>query len=424
MNKPTFALREKLTPIQLGTYERARGNWTFQPFTPANLAHAGLILDKLLPGHDDESLAKKQVLNCSRTAARALSAEAGIYSAAYSRRESQLKSGRATVFPLEVASGSRLVIGLGSESPLEAGLRLHHTYGVPFIPGSALKGLSAHFCDAVVSEQTGNEDLRRVVEVMEAEKRTQRAGTVHELLFGNTDSSGFIVFHDAWIDPRSLARADEGLLLDVMTPHHRDYYGAKRYNCKGQPLHDQLIPPTDFDDPFPVPFLSVRGTFDFALEWNDGAPLPAEDATTRSDWLEFAKALLIAALGDWGIGGKTSSGYGRLVPPEAVLTATGEGTSSAARPPASKPATPTHVRGEKVTVTCVEPAIGKKKAKFRADDGFSGHIASEAQPATAKDETISLWVANVSAQGYTFSTAEPVTKQHQSGTGTRKGKWR
>ena len=44
---------------------------------------------------------------------------------------------------------SRLIVGLGSENVLETGIRLHHTYGMPIIPGSALKGLAAHYCDQV-----------------------------------------------------------------------------------------------------------------------------------------------------------------------------------------------------------------------------------------------------------------------------------
>jgi CRISPR-associated protein Cmr6 len=43
----------------------------------------------------------------------------------------------------------RLIVGLGGDNVLETGLTLHHTYGVPLIPGNALKGLAAHYCDQV-----------------------------------------------------------------------------------------------------------------------------------------------------------------------------------------------------------------------------------------------------------------------------------
>src|SRR5207302_10163433 len=39
----------------------------------------------------------------------------------------------------------RMIIGLGDESVLETAITLHRTYGVPYIPGSALKGLAAAY---------------------------------------------------------------------------------------------------------------------------------------------------------------------------------------------------------------------------------------------------------------------------------------
>jgi CRISPR-associated protein Cmr6 len=35
-----------------------------------------------------------------------------------------------------------MIIGLGQKGPVEAGLALEHTWGIPMIPGSALKGLT------------------------------------------------------------------------------------------------------------------------------------------------------------------------------------------------------------------------------------------------------------------------------------------
>ena len=39
----------------------------------------------------------------------------------------------------------RMIVGLGSESVLETSITLHRTYGVPYIPGSGLKGLAANY---------------------------------------------------------------------------------------------------------------------------------------------------------------------------------------------------------------------------------------------------------------------------------------
>ena len=44
--------------------------------------------------------------------------------------------------PFAMRAESRLVVGLGSKGTLEMGLTLHPLYGIPIIPGSALKGLA------------------------------------------------------------------------------------------------------------------------------------------------------------------------------------------------------------------------------------------------------------------------------------------
>ena len=82
---------------------------------------------------------------------------------------------------------------------------------------------------------------------------------------------------------------------DVMTPHHSAYYGGEE------------VPPADWDSPIPVPFLSVTGKFLFAL-----GLAPGVDKEEGKPWLEAAWKILELALGEEGIGAKTTSGYGRF----------------------------------------------------------------------------------------------------------------
>jgi CRISPR-associated protein Cmr6 len=315
-----------------------------------------------------------------------------------------------------------MIVGLGSENVLETGIRLHHNYGMPIIPGSALKGLAAHYCDQVWGERDNPTPSENALNFRGARKedRTRNRpaepqGKFHQLLFGSTDDSGCITFHDAWLTPDS----PKPLVLDVMTPHHPKWL-------------DGSVPPTDFDSPTPVPFLSVMGKFRVAVSW---CGPPSDKA---KGWTEFATSLICSALNDWGIGGKISSGYGRLVPPQTLSAAHALGSpqttttgfrpsgpaSSGTRTKSSTPHGPRHERGAKITVTCVQPADGKKKAKFKADDGCIGHIASDEQPAVSADQTIELWVANRSDQGYTFSTTEPTKKQKQSNDRRKGGRGR
>lgn len=172
------------------------------------------------------------------------------------------------------------------------------------IPGSALKGLAAHYCDQTWGKgPNGTEFRRKVPDGFKNGKAKYRCGTYHKALFGQHDDAGHIQFFDAWIIPEALGAANTGLVDDVMTPHHGGYYS-------GGKEEGPIPPPADFDSPNPIRFLSVAGTFHLALACDGNEQGPA------LEWAELAARLLLEALADWGVGGKTNAGYGRLVLPE------------------------------------------------------------------------------------------------------------
>ena len=189
----------------------------------------------------------------------------------------------------------RLIAGLGGSNVLETGLTLNPLYGVPMIPGSSLKGLAAHYCSRV----WGAEDERFRSPALDARTRpTRQAGAVYEVLFGKVPmtgkeedaEAGYLRFYDAWLLPDSLPNS---LCPDVMTPHHSGYYTGEGA-------------PTDFDDPNPVTFLSVRGSFEVRVGCED------PDPEVRKKWEELALRILGKAFERCGAGGKTRSGYGRM----------------------------------------------------------------------------------------------------------------
>jgi CRISPR type III-B/RAMP module RAMP protein Cmr6 len=276
-------------------------------------AHPGLLLQRYVAHPADGSerwqRAKSDIQDAARTAM-----PCELYKAAFDRWQNSLPELTATNILQTVG---RLIVGLGSENVLETGIRLHHAYGMPILPGSALKGLAAHYCDQV----WGQSDRRFKKPTQEEDKAYRKwlAGlgpkpedNYHRLLFGTTDDSGCVVFHDGWFVPDS---EKEPLKLDVMTPHHPKWL-------------DGSVPPTDFDSPTPVPFLSVSGTFRIAVSWH-GPEHPQAKC-----WTERASQLLRDALHNWGVGGKTTSGYGRLADPKdlAVPTASQPGITTAASP--------------------------------------------------------------------------------------------
>jgi CRISPR type III-B/RAMP module RAMP protein Cmr6 len=225
-----------------------------------------------------------------------------VYQEAFSRWKSALTS---ETTRLELCVTGRLIVGLGADNILETGITLHHTYGVPFIPGSGLKGLAAHYCDHVWGAP--DPEFRKEIPFEQDGPKKTRAGAHFLELFGSNEDAGHLIFHDAWITPDSLGKGS-GLVLDVMTPHHADYYSEKKSSDGG------LIPPTDFDDPTPITFLSVTGRFLVAVSCD----VSSDDG---KKWSTLGMTLLTEALREWGVGGKTSSGYGRLVLPGEVSSA-------------------------------------------------------------------------------------------------------
>ncbi len=160
----------------------------------------------------------------------------------------------------------RLYIGLTRDSALETGITVQHAWGMPMIPGSALKGISRHM--ALTASTLKNEP------------------DAIAYLFGSEDDAkpecGAVVFHDAWWVPQDGAKP---FAAEVVTPHHTAYYNLGSAYA------------TDFDNPIPAPQIAAQGSFRFVVE---GDP----------DWCTLALALLKFALTRHGVGGKTTSGYG------------------------------------------------------------------------------------------------------------------
>jgi len=242
--------------------------------------HAGYTLRYLVGGFGEEGKDKKRVLDAAQAA---LLECRPLYTAAFERWNESLEDHVVARY----TTRGRLIIGLGRETVLESGVTLQHTYGVPVLPGTGLKGLCSHYCHTV----WGADD-----------ERYKEGGSLHQVMFGTMEQAGMVTFADGWMDPASL-RAGSGLLRDVTTPHHREWskeIGEKVLNVKS--------PPSDTDDPVPVSWLSVSGAFWIAYK----VDVATEDPQ-RAAFVELVGGLVEQALGTWGVGGKTSAGYGRMV---------------------------------------------------------------------------------------------------------------
>ncbi|WP_427365701.1 type III-B CRISPR module RAMP protein Cmr6 [Candidatus Caldatribacterium saccharofermentans] len=205
----------------------------------------------------------------------------------------------------------RLVVGLGGVHPEETSMIFHHVYGIPYIPGSAVKGVTRQWAVRRMGEEVWqkNRDVewddileylvssleRGVLEEREGweiGEETQKEFKKAVAVFGTQEHEGGVIFLDAY--PVRNLRCK----LDIMNPHYAKYY------------EDENNPeiPGDWLSPVPIPFLTVdSGTeFLFFLLSRDSELFDAMDLLdTACSWLK-------EALEKEGLGAKGSLGYGRF----------------------------------------------------------------------------------------------------------------
>jgi CRISPR-associated protein Cmr6 len=171
----------------------------------------------------------------------------------------------------------RVVVGLGTDSVYETGITLHHIYGFPYIPASAIKGITNHYALDMLKDEN-QEDNNNLGEY----KVTK---PLYDEIFGTTKQQGKITFFDAM--PISIPQ----LKPDIMNVHYPDYYGGGS------------SAPTDTQSPRPILFLTVHETsFQFMLGCKED---DKKYLSVAFDWLK-------KALTEKGIGAKTAVGYGYM----------------------------------------------------------------------------------------------------------------
>ncbi|HVA63079.1 MAG TPA: type III-B CRISPR module RAMP protein Cmr6 [Terriglobales bacterium] len=381
--------------------------------------HLGLAYDAWAPVGDNGKVAEDERASwLSRVASKAVSAD---YRHAFERWRAAFRAPGDRVLELELAS--RLLVGHGNGSAVGMGITVHQTWGVPMVPGTALKGLLAHYVDAVYGPdepmrppwaQQGPERARgRYQGVAWNGRRIGRGpGEVYRAMFGAPEaeqdgiarehgfvagaSSGLIAFHDALYVPRS-APDDKPFATDVLTVHQGDYY-----NSSGATW------PNDYDDPNPVGFITVRPGIRLLLALSGPA-----------DWTSLAEGLLTDALREWGAGGKTSTGYGRLLPPSRAAGAPPDRTS------AGRLATPLRLRAqESVDAVLLEKRTMRQGWRARHEaSGLSGPVQNSGDVPQEKKpgDHITLIVASVNSREIAFRHSANSTVVRRGGKGKGSG---
>ena len=253
------------------------------------------------------------------------------------RREQVLKALGPRARQIVVRAETPCVLWLGAPTPLELGFCLHFTYGLPYLPGSGLKGLARR---AMCMDKgcSADKPVTEVLELFGEGGDKGRAGAV--------DFMDGIPFEAACLE------------LDVMSPHHQKYYQG---NSKI---------PHDCEDPNPLLFLRIAPGSEFEIA------LVARSEETAEKTLELAEHYLLLGLRELGVGAKTSSGYGVF----ALKTA------DKAISPNKEKAAPEGTR------QVVPEATRRFSAKIKTVDGRAGALILQVE---GSEETVSIGLDEV-----------------------------
>lgn len=241
---------------------------------------------------DNKTQAFKQALALSDDSVKSLDA-------LRARQEQQaqaiIKNGAGIVF--DALATAPFTTGLGMEHPLENGFAFLNPYGLPYLPGSGVKGVLRTAALELCPES-------------EDGKFASNAGwtkTVVTALFGGNPGEEFggnpgkesftrgaLTFWD--VIP---TLPGNKLRVDVMTPHQSKYYQGEQS-------------PHDSGSPNPIPFLTVPPGAQFRFIVTCEEKYLTDEALRNGGW----KTLLEAAFNhayDWlGFGAKTAVGYGAM----------------------------------------------------------------------------------------------------------------
>ena len=183
----------------------------------------------------------------------------------------------------------KLTLGMGSGSVYNTSITLHYIYGVPYLPAQSIKGafrsyiIQSYFTDELFSEKYKEKYSKFEDEVL------YKCDWFIKI-FGSTDQQGQVMFFDAF-------SKDFKITKDIMTPHYGKYY-------------NQDEAPTDTQNPTPINFLAVEGaSFKISFASKENYEIK-EGEFKGKKVLEMIQEQLTDSLEIFGIGGKTSVGYG------------------------------------------------------------------------------------------------------------------
>lgn len=235
-------------------------------------------------------------------------------------RQNYQAQNTAHTLTLDAIATAPFTTGLGNEHPLENGFAFLTPYGLPYLPGSGIKGVLRQAARELASGEWESDygwskDKRYAIQA-----NGQRAElSMLDALFGLESKDGdalhvrgVLSFWDAIPQVPG-----DHLHVEVMTPHQSHYYQQK----KGRQTGDSTSP-HDSGQPTPICFLTLPPLTRFVFHVQcDVAHLKrlAPELAENDRWKQAMTAAFEHAFAWLGFGAKTAVGYGAMQIDPAVL---------------------------------------------------------------------------------------------------------
>ena len=285
------------------------------------------------------------------------------------RRRQQALVDLATIdakLSLEAEAMSSLATGMGMEHPLENGFAFLNPYGLPYLPGSSIKGVLRRAAEELAFDADSQFDMldvwflfgfegaagswwtltskeQRTLSEEQKQQRVESKQRFDTHLLALVNKPKLISFikkvvpegkeqNDFVATPQSFLQKLEGIRqklslggaltfwdtipelagntmgMDVMTPHYGDYYQAKKTDSKGQVIYPNGSTPHDAGSPNPIVFMVIPAKSKFTFH------ITADTQRLKDvqNWQALMQTAFDHAFKWLGFGAKTAVGYGAM----------------------------------------------------------------------------------------------------------------
>lgn len=214
------------------------------------------------------------------------------------KRQTRLaEASRETVQTYSAESASPFSTGMGIEHPLENGMAFLNPYGLPYLPGSSVKGTMRRTAEELAGITSG------------IKWDDNRGWTEHAVvaLFGKEPPSGSdeaergaLTFWDVFPQCAKLS-------VEIMNPHYSNYYQREEA-------------PHDAGSPVPIYFLTVPEKSRFVFHVQCDLHRLKENASLAEQWPKLIGDAFDHVFEWLGFGAKTAVGYGAMNRSDSIPT--------------------------------------------------------------------------------------------------------